>query len=45
MALLRVAPEEQKSSVPGIEFCSENTIKIMQSIGKYFALIYGSTAC
>jgi hypothetical protein len=45
MILLRLAPDKQMSLIKGIQFRSENAIKIMQTIGKYLAITYESSAC
>jgi hypothetical protein len=39
-----LVPEKQKISGEGVEFCSENDIKIKQPITKHCALISESTA-
>jgi hypothetical protein len=38
MALLRLTPDEQKSSVHSIQFGRKYAVKIMQTIGKYLAI-------
>jgi hypothetical protein len=45
IALPRLTPDAQKSSIYTIEFGSEYTVKIMQTIGKYLAIMYEGTAC